>query len=337
MRRARLTAIRKIEIDNFCKEPEITSPNQMIVKVRYAGVNADDYNVFSGSFASPYDDQTLLHEMSGEIVELGEEAKKEGFAIGDRVSSNVCFGCGVCPMCRKGKSNLCLDKHGVGVSSDYLLLDTKSAVKLPDNISLKEGCLYWLVATCTRCVEKLNIQPDESILILGGGSAGLILLQLLKKRSPSVLAISEPVDSKRKLAIKLGADYVINPNVEHLEEASLELTNGLGFDVVIDAAGALAALENITELIARGGRLMLFSYYHVEEALRLNLMEMYWKEINILSSYGAMDAQYTYSGTRIIEYLDIESIIGEVIPFEKIQEALEIFGTREKLRLILKY
>ncbi len=337
MRRARVTSIGKIEIDNACPEPIITSPEQILVKVRYAGINADDYNVFSGTFASPYDDRTLLHEMSGEVVALGPEAAKHRFAIGDRVSSNICFGCGVCPMCRKGKPNLCLDKRGVGASSDYIIADAKSLVRLPDSISLKEGSLYWLATSCIRCVERIQIEPDSSVLILGGGSAGLTLLQLVKKRMPSVLAVSEPIAYKRNLALKLGADYVINPLSENVEEASLDLTSGLGFDVVIDASGALAALENVTELIARGGKLMLFSYYHIDEALRLNLMETYWKELTILSSYGAVESYYTTAASKAIQYLDIKSLISEVIPFEEMQTALEMFGTREKLRLIVKY
>ena len=175
------------------------------------------------------------------------------------------------------------------------------------------------------------------VLVVGGGSAGLMLLQLVKKRMPSVLAISEPIAYKRNLALKLGADYVINPASENVEEASLDLTNGLGFDVVIDASGAVAALENVTELIARGGKLMLFSYYHIDEALRLNLMETYWKELTVLSSYGAVESYYTTAASKVIQYLDIESLISEVIPFEEMQTALELFGTREKLRLIIEY
>lgn len=337
MRRARLTSIRKIEIDRKCPEPVITSPEQVLLKIRYSAVNSDDFNVFSGALPTPYDDRTLLHETAGEIVDLGEDAKRLGFAVGDHVTTNVSFGCGVCPMCRQGKVNLCLDKHGVGASSDLLLLDGTSLVHLPKDISLKEGALYWLATCCIRGVERAGIQPNQSVLIIGGGSTGQMLLQIIKKRMPRVVVVSELIESKRELALRLGADEVIDPNVENLEERALDLTGGLGFDVVIDAAGALNALENVTSLIARGGTLMLYSYYKVSDYLRLNLMETYWKELTVVSSYGADLAHYTGSDVRTLEYLDLRSLIGEIVPFEKMQDAFEQYGTHEKLRILIEY
>lgn len=337
MRRGRLTSIRNIEIDHHCPEPVITSPEQVLLKIRYSAVNSDDYNVYAGALPSPYDDRTLLHEMSGEIVDLGEQARRLGFAVGDHVSSNVSFGCGVCPMCRQGKMNLCLDKHGLGASSDYVLLDGTSLVHLPDSVSLKEGALYWLATCCVRGVDRVNIQPNQSVLIIGGGSTGQMLLQIIKKHMPKVVVVSELIEYKRDLARTLGADEVIDPNVDNLEERALELTHGLGFDVVIDAAGALNALENVTSLIARGGTLMLYSYYKVSDYLRLNLMETYWKELTVFSSYGADLASYTGVDTRTLEYLDLNSLIGEIVPFENMQEAFEKYGTHEYLRLLIEY
>lgn len=337
MRRGRLKSIREIEIDHNCPDPKVTSPEQVLVRIRYSAVNSDDYNVFAGALPSPYDDRTLLHEISGEIVDLGEAAKRLGFSVGDHVSTNVSFGCGVCPMCRQGKVNLCLDKHGVGGSSDLILLDGTSLVHLPDSVSLQEGALYWLAACCIRGMERVNIRPNQSVLIIGGGSTGQTLLQIIKKRMPKVVVVSELIEYKRDLARRLGADEVIDPNVDNLEERALELTNGLGFDVVIDAAGALNALENVTSLIARGGTLMLFSYYKVSDFLRLNLMETYWKELTVFSSYGADLSLHTGVDTRILEYLDLQSLIGEVVPFEKMQEAFEKYGTHEPLRVLIEY
>ena len=337
MRRGRLASIGNIEIDPHCPDPVITSPEQVLLKVRYSAVNADDYHVFAGSLPSPYDERTLLHETSGEIVALGEEARRLGFAVGDQVSSNVSFGCGVCPMCRQGKMNLCLDKHGLGASSDYLLLDGSSLVHLPPTISMKEGALYWLATCCLRGVERSGIKPNQSVLIIGGGATGLMLLQLVKKRMPKTVVVSELIDYKRDLALRLGADKVVDPNVDNIEEIALDLTQGLGFDVVIDAAGALNALENVTSLIARGGTLMLYSYYRVNDFLRLNLMETYWMELTVLSSYGANVDSYTDASVRTLEYLDLSSLISEIVPFERMQEAFEKYGTHEYLRLLIEY
>ena len=174
MKSANLVQIGKIVIDEHSPEPKLTSPEQTLVRVRYAAINADDYSAFAGYLGRFYNSQRLLHEFSGEIVALGPQAAAQGFAVGDHVSCNI---------------------------------------------------------------------------LRGGGAAGLMLLQLLKKKMPSILAVSEPVAAKRALARSLGADLVIGPATERIEELILMYSDGQGFDAVIDAAGELSAIENAVGLI----------------------------------------------------------------------------------------
>ena len=336
MKGGRLTRVGEIQVRDDYPEPQITRPNQVKIRVRYAAINADDYNTYRGVLGKVYRDNALFHEMSGEIVEAGPQAEELGFHIGDRVSRNVLKGCGACPMCRKGKGNLCTEVISYGASSEFLVCAANNVVKLPDSISLKEGALYWLAATCTRCVERLDSQPGSSILIMGGGATGLMLLQLVMKRMPSFVMLSEPVPPKRELAKRLGASIVIDPTRENILERSLEATMGAGFDVVIDAAGESSALENAAELLSRGGKLMLFSNYRVDEYIHLSLMDMYWKEYTVYSSYGAGDAPYTSIYANTLQHLDIKILIDRVLPLSEMQHALDLYGTGRYLRLLLQ-
>ena len=102
MKSANLVQIGKIVIDEHCPEPKLTSPEQTLVRVRYAAINADDYSAFAGYLGRVYNSQRLLHEFSGEIVALGPQAAAQGFAVGDHVSCNILRGCGFCPACRRG-------------------------------------------------------------------------------------------------------------------------------------------------------------------------------------------------------------------------------------------
>lgn len=336
MRGGRMVGLRKIRIADDYPEPQIARPEEVKIRVRYAAVNSDDYNSFCGELGMLYPDGGLFHEMSGEIVELGPLAMEQGFRVGDKVSRNVLKGCGSCPQCRRGRSNLCTERSNCGASSEYLVCGVNSVVRLPAHIDLKAGALYWLVATCTRCIERLRIEPGSSVLIMGGGASGQMLLQLVMKRMPSVVMISEPVAFKRELARRMGASVVIDPGSESLAEITLEVTNGLGVDVIIDAAGVCAALDNVTGLLARGGKLMLFSNYRIREQLHVNLMDMYWKEYTIYSSYGAGDATYTGMDAHTLQYFDLNSLIARVLPLEEMQKALELYGTGKYLRILLK-
>ena len=261
MKSANLVQIGKIVIDEHCPEPKLTSPEQTLVRVRYAAINADDYSAFAGYLGRVYNSQRLLHEFSGEIVALGPQAAAQGFAVGDHVSCNI---------------------------------------------------------------------------LRGGGAAGLMLLQLLKKKMPSILAVSEPVAAKRALARSLGADLVIDPVTERIEELILTHSDGQGFDAVIDAAGELSAIENAVGLLARGGTLMLFSNYKVNDLLKLSLMELYWKEVTILTSFGADTSNYTADSANILHHLNIACLIDQILPLDEFQHAMQLYGSRQCLRILLK-
>ena len=94
MKSANLVQIGKIVIDEHCPEPKLTSPEQTLVRVRYAAINADDDSAFAGYLGRFYNSQRLLHEFSGEIVALGPQAAAQGFAVGDHVSCNILRGGG---------------------------------------------------------------------------------------------------------------------------------------------------------------------------------------------------------------------------------------------------
>ena len=253
------------------------------------------------------------------------------------MSCNILRGCGVCPACRRGRTNLCSERSAAGgASSEYIVVNAENLVHLPDEIPLEQGALYWLVSTCTACVERIAIQPGSRVLVLGGGAAGLMLLQLLKKKMPSILAVSEPVAAKRALARSLGADLVIDPATERIEELILMYSDGQGFDAVIDAAGELSAIENAVGLLARGGTLMLFSNYKVNDALRLSLMELYWKQITILTSFGIDTSNYTADSANILRHLNIACLIDQILPLDEFQHAMQLYGSRQCLRILLK-
>ena len=318
MKSANLVQIGKIVIDEHCPEPKLTSPEQTLVRVRYAAINADDYSAFAGYLGRFYNSQRLLHEFSGEIVALGPQAAAQGFAVGDHVSCNILRGCGVCPACRRGRTNLCSEQSAAGgASSEYIVVNAENLVHLPDEIPLEQGALYWLVSTCTACVERMAIQPGSRVLVLGGGAAGLMLLQLLKKKMPSILAVSDPA-------------------TERIEELILTHSDGQGFDAVIDAAGELSAIENAVGLLARGGTLMLFSNYKVNDALRLSLMELYWKQITILTCFGAAKTNFTADYASTLRHLNIACLIDQVLPLDEFQHAMQLYGSRQCLRILLK-
>ena len=315
--------------------PEDCAEDEVIVQVRYGAVNADDYNIYIGKTGQIYADYGLFHEISGVITHVGAYSRRVGFREGDRVAASPFLPCGACPLCRAGKLNLCLERSGSGRLADYIRVNQKQLFRIPAEISMEEGALSWLASTCVRCIEQLEVRPGQSVLILGGGSAGQILTQLAKKRMTSVLAVSDPVQSKRLLAIENGADHVIDSTNENIMRRGLELTNGLGFDVIIDAAGSFLALQNGIDLLGRGGKLMIFASYDISVQLQINLADLYWKECSILTLYGATSAPYTGTEASILKQLSLGPLIGKKYPLEQVESALEAYGTGLYTRILV--
>lgn len=316
-------------------EPAKWAEDEVKIRVRYGAINADDYNIFIGKTGQIYADFGIFHEISGEIVDLGSYSRRAGFHKGDKVAASPFLPCGSCPSCRAGKLNLCYERFGNGRLAEYVIVNHKQLFRIPKDISLEKGCLSWLAVTCTRCIEYLDLQPGKSVLILGGGSAGQILTQMAKKRMPSLLAVSEPVSSKRLLALENGADVVIDSTAENLMSRGLELTNGIGFDVIIDAAGDFLALQNSVDLLSRGSRLMIFASYDIFSRLQLNLADLYWKECSISTIYGAANASYSGVDTQVLTNLSLDPLIGKKFPIEQIGQAFEAYGSRLFTRILV--
>lgn len=335
MRCARLYYPGRVEIIDV-EEPKIRKSGDVKIRVDYGALNADDYNVFIGKQGQAYSDFGLFHEISGTIVELGKDGMKTGLDVGNRVAASPFIPCGTCPACRSGRWNLCSEMSSQGLLAEYVVLDHTRLFKIPEGVSSQEGSLTWLALNCVRCMEQLSVRPGQRILILGGGSSGQILIQLAKKHMPSLLAVSEPMQSKRTLAYQHGADVAIDSTAENLLRRSLELTEGAGFDIIIDAAGDALALQNSLSLLSRGGKLMVFASYDITSRLSLNLADLYWKESMIMAIYGASNAPYTVADTNILSHLSLKPLIGKIFPLSDLQAAFEAYGTRLYTRILVR-
>ena len=185
-----------------------------------------------------------------------------------------------------------------------------------------------------------KIADVEVAGFLSGGVDSAYITALARPGRTYTISYAEPRYDEsfpaRALARSLGADLVIDPATERIEELILMYSDGQGFDAVIDAAGELSAIENAVGLLARGGTLMLFSNYKVNDALRLSLMELYWKQITILTSFGIDTSNYTADSANILRHLNIACLIDQILPLDEFQHAMQLYGSRQCLRILLK-
>lgn len=317
---------------------DIVKPNndEVLIKVDSATICGTDIHILEGDYyAAP--GVCLGHEFAGFVVETGKNVT--ACEVGDLVTVEPHKFCGVCKFCRIGKVQECLNKLAFGVHlnggfEQYVTLPQNTVYKVPEGISPEEAALCEAVGCCLHGVEQVGVTAADKVVILGGGAIGVILMKICKLYGASSVIISEPVEMRRQTLLEKGADYVINPFKENLSEAVLKYTEGLGADVVIEAAGRAETAEQTFNLAGRCGRILFFGIAPPDKRISISPNEIYKKELRITGS--AINPFVHYRVLQLLKQLDLGDIITHRFSLSKINEAINAAKRSIGLKICIK-
>jgi len=303
------------------------TPESIRIKVAYNAICGSEAHGFQAGWVSNMPPSTeprgMGHEVSGVVVEIGEKATHSGLKIGDRVGANFVHFCGDCYYCQNGMQNFCenMREYSGAGCAEYVTWHEQQFYKLPDNLSLKEGCLTEPTAICVRMTDKLNMKVGQDTVVCGGGPIGLLALQLLSMYGAANLTLIEPIAARRELAKTFGAIHTIDPFNEDVEARCSEITGGRGFDKVLDASGAKAMANTLLNIAGRGGTVVFGAMYPSDYEMPLNLATyMYTKE---LSLSGIYIAPYVFPRTlKIMTRMNLKPFTECVFPMDKAHDAM---------------
>lgn len=304
----------KIEVWDVPEDP--VGPEDVKMKVAYCAICGSDPHLVEGIFGWPTP-FGMGHEVSGVITEVGEKAVKKGLKVGDRVAGNFLKFCGTCYYCQNGQQQFCehADESNHPGFSETLVWHESQVYKLPDAVSLKEGCLLEPVSIAVRAMDKAELKFGQRVLVSGGGPIGLLITQCLSRYGASELTLSEPIAERRELAKRFGAKHVVNPLEESIRDASQRITGGLGFDVVFDCTGSTKAVYDLPFVTAKGGKLIYSAMYPNDFEMPLNLYKFcYYNELTITGLYVA---PYAFPrAAQMLPELDLEPLTAKVFELE---------------------
>ncbi|MFZ2322798.1 MAG: zinc-dependent alcohol dehydrogenase family protein [Ignavibacteriaceae bacterium] len=259
---------------------------EVLVKVECCGICGTDKHIFDGTAPSSIP-VILGHEYCGIVAEIG--IPDSDFIIGQKVAIDPNIYCGHCDYCRRGMINFCRNLKALGVTlnggfAEYSVVPASQVYILPDNIDLSIAAFSEPLSCCLRGIEHANIRLGNNVVIIGGGSIGLIMIQLAKIIGAAKIILVEPDISKRNLGVELGADYSLNPKDEKIFEEIKELTNNQ-VDVVIECVGSSEAVNNAIKIVDKGGKVIIFGLAPKSENININLQYIFQKELKIFNSY----------------------------------------------------
>ncbi len=306
------------------------------VKVAYCAICATDAHVVDdGLFGLPTG-IVMGHEVSGVISELGPGTELSGFKVGDRIIGSPLRNCGQCEMCRSGRQMYCTSYQDFvfGGMAEYKVYNMKNVYKIPDKLSIRDACLVEPLTCVMRAMEHANIHQGDKVCLSGLGGIGLLMLQAIKMRGASRVTVIEPVASKREIAKKLGAEYEIDPMTENTYERAMEITDGMGFDIVVECSGARSAAPVCIDIAGKCGKVVYFAVYPEDFELPVNLFKLYGKELSLHTVYN--HTELFPKGVEFATELDLNSVIGAEFPLDQCEEAFAAFRTKKYPKVIVK-
>jgi len=216
--------------------------------------------------------QLFGHEFCGEIAEIGEGVT--GLKIGDRVTAKAGIPCHKCFQCRAGRVHFCSDFKILGfdipgVLAQYALIPEEILFKLPGTISDSEGATIQPLGECVAAVATVGLNAGDTVVVLGQGSMGLSSMQAAKISGAGRLIVTDVRDESLEMARSLGVDETINAKETDPVMNILDLTEGEGADIVIDAASGspevgLAGFDTLyqaVEMVTTGGKILQIAHF----------------------------------------------------------------------------
>ncbi len=315
--------------------PEITQPDDVIVRIAYSSICGFDMMMVKGDASRPINGR-FGHEASGIIVEVGSAVDPDMLQVNDRVALDFRSVCDTCDDCRNGNSTYCGQAHTtMDFMAEYTIVKPKQLYKLPKDVSLKEGCLSEPVMMCQYGLRKANVPNAGSVLLLGCGAMGSIMLKLAQFSPAAKIVVAEPVASKRELAKRLGAHEVINPADKNAFEAMMEAANGEGFHSVIEISGDQKSARSVFQLVRRGGSCVFFGLYGMNFEIGINLFQLYWKNASIHAVY--VPSNGFASAVKLLPRLQIGDVITGLFPYDKCEDAFAAKASGQHAKVMLQW
>jgi len=328
----------KISIQDDLPKPEIQS-DEVLIQVKKVGICGSD--VGSYETGGPYlPDKIIGHEFSGEIVEIGANVKK--LKKGDRITVNPQIVCGECYYCIHHQENMCkLQNYSLGTTEngamrDFINVRGDRVHKLPDNVSYESGALVEPISIAVNAVQESGIRVGQSAAVIGAGTIGLMVVQVLRVSGANKIFVLEPVESKQKKALELGATKVFGPNAWNKIR---RLTDKLGPDHVYDCVGLSTTITTALSLVKKGGCITLIGM-HAQTLEINNALLFTTNNLTLKGVYGYTQDVYS-TAINLLEQgrINSEVIITSHIKIEELPSMFEKLANppHDELKVIVDF
>lgn len=329
----RASVLRK-QGDVVVEEREVPTPasDQVLIEVATVGVCGSDVHYFQhgriGDFVVE-EPMILGHEASGRVVAVGENVSAK--RIGQRVAIEPQRCCRVCDYCKSGQYNLCrsIEFYATppidGAFAQYVTMQDDFAFEIPQSMSYEAAALLEPLSVGIAAVEKADFEMGGSVLIAGGGPIGVILAQTARAYGAAQVVVSEPVASRRDIAVHLGATKAYAPGSVELQDAK--------FDAFIDASGVTAAVVDGIKNVKPGGRAIIVGMG--EDDMTLPVSYITANEVNLTGIFRYHRTWPKAIALVNMGLVNLDALVTDKFGLDEVPQALDATRKESTLKVMV--
>lgn len=314
----------------------------LLLQVNACGVCFSDvHKIRFQAFQATEKPAILGHEVAGRVVEIGSGVRK--FQVGDRVVVAHHVPCLRCHYCRRGNISMCPQfkktKLDPGGFAEFVRIPAEHvesvAFPIPTGLADNEASFMEPLGCCVRAVKRAGIQRSDVVVLVGLGSIGLLLMQLIRHAGAECIGID--LDIKRcQFAQALGLTAAFAGSEPDFREYLARATEGRGADGVLLTAGNPALVSNAFTWLRDGGTCNIFASLHPDSQVRLDWNQLYYRELNIVSSYSAAPADLADALKLLASgAVHVAALTEHTFPLERFSDALAAIESRTILKAIM--
>ncbi len=285
-----MTAPHKIEFREV--ETPKAAPGQAVLKIRRIGICGSDIHVYHGQHPFTSYPVTQGHEVSGEVVEIGENV--EGLYVGQKVTIEPQVVCGKCHPCRHGKYNLCeelkvMGFQTTGTASEFFAVERAKVTPLPDSMSFDEGAMIEPLAVAVHAINKFGDIKGMKVAVLGAGPIGILVAQTAKGMGAESVLITDVSDTRLAKAKECGIDYCVNTLHNDFGDAMVDAFGKDKADVIYDCAGNDITMGQAIKYARKGSTIILVAVFAKMATVDLAVLNDHELDLNTTMMYRNED------------------------------------------------
>lgn len=309
--------------------------DEVLINVKACAICGSDIHGYDGTSGRRQPPIIMGHEAAGVITKTGSHVTQ--YRAGDRVTFDSTIYCGKCWYCRHGMVNLCQDRMVLGVSCDdyrkpgamaeYVAVPERVLYKLPDSVSYVQAAVVEPLSVAVHAVLGSRLRVGDRALIVGAGTIGLLLLQVIKAAGATEIIVSDLDDSRLETAKRLGATCVVNSSKTDTAAFVAQQTGGRGADIAFEAVGIAPTLHSAIDSVRLGGNVVMVG--NLAQKVDFPLQKCVTRQIDLqgsCASAGEYDVCLDLIGHGKV---DVDSIISKVVPLEQGGEWFDRLHTGE--------